>query len=107
MIVRYLRSTQKGSTHMKKVLSAASAALVAAVVVSVAIASTSVKVTSHHTKWIISGTAPAAAGGNVVDEEIIHRGKSVASDNRYTAPTAANGYKWKVVAKKSELPAGR
>jgi opacity protein-like surface antigen len=93
---------------MKKVLIAALAALALAAVAAAAFAADPpVTVKLSHKHYVITGSAPDAAGGNIVDEEIFAHGHSVASDSKAVYPTTANGYKFKVTVKKSELPAGR
>lgn len=93
---------------MKKFVAAAVAALAFAVVVSIAVAADPpLKVKAAHKHYVITGTAPDAAGGTVVAINISHKGTIVASDSKYTLPTSDNGWAFRVVVKKSELPKGR
>jgi hypothetical protein len=93
---------------MKKLVVAAAAALTVAVVASVALAGTpALQVKAVGSNYVIKGKAPSAKGGNIVAMNIEQHGVVVAGDDTYTPPSAANGYKFKVVAKQSELPAGK
>ena len=92
---------------MRKLVAAVAAALVAAVVVSVALAAdppVTVKASGAH--YVITGSAPDVAPGHVMSIDVFHKGIAVSSGVTYTPPTSANHYAFRVVAKKSVLPKG-
>jgi hypothetical protein len=66
-----------------------------------------VKVKSSRWRHVITGTAPDAEGGNVVAITITHKKAPVAADSKYTLPTSGNGWGFRAVVKKSELPPGK
>jgi Protein of unknown function (DUF1385) len=66
-----------------------------------------VKVKKARRNYVITGTAPDAENRNVVAVKITQKKIEVASVRKSTLPTADNGRAFKVVAKKSELPAGQ
>ncbi|HZS31061.1 MAG TPA: hypothetical protein VFA37_07375 [Gaiellaceae bacterium] len=91
---------------MKKLVAAVAAALVVVVAASAALAADPpVKVKLVRTHYVITGTASDATGGTVMDIEVTQHGHTIGGP-KYTPPTAANDWAFRVVMPKKELPAG-
>jgi hypothetical protein len=66
-----------------------------------------VKVKATLRRYVITGTAPEAEGGNVVAMTITQKKTEAATATKSTLPTSGNGWGFKAVVKKSELPPGK
>jgi hypothetical protein len=97
-------STAEPTTEQLEV---AEAALAACLELEEPVAEPPVSVKAARRSYVITGTAPDAEGGEVVAVKITQKKIPVVADVKYTAPSSKNGWAFKVVAKKSELPPGK